>query len=58
MQGKAKPDTIDSIHRVASNIIGNTLCALGDAAAIPVCSYIDKFRHEFEAYLKVERVIA
>ena len=58
IQGKAEQDAIDSIHRIASNIIGNTLCALGDAGAMPVCSYIDKFRPEFEAYLNKKVISA
>jgi NADH-quinone oxidoreductase subunit F len=33
---------------VANNIEGNTICALGDAAAWPVQSMIKRFREEFE----------
>jgi NADH-quinone oxidoreductase subunit F len=33
---------------VANNIEGNTICALGDAAAWPVQSMIKRFRDEFE----------
>jgi NADH-quinone oxidoreductase subunit F len=31
------------------NIMGRTICALGDAAAMPVRAMIKHFRHEFEA---------
>ena len=55
MRGKGDKDIITNIYRVASNIMGNTLCALGDAGAMPVRSYIDKFYPEFEAYLKKEK---
>jgi len=37
---------------VQEKIIGNTICALGDAAAIPVESFIRHFRPEFEYYIK------
>jgi len=39
---------IDLLLSVANNIEGNTICALGDAAAWPVQSVIKKFRNEFE----------
>jgi NADH-quinone oxidoreductase subunit F len=39
---------IDLLHDVANNIEGNTICALGDAAAWPVQSMIKTFREEFE----------
>lgn len=45
--GEGRPEDIDTLVRVATNIEGNTICGLGDAAAWPVQSYIDKFRHEF-----------
>jgi NADH-quinone oxidoreductase subunit F len=34
---------------VADNIQGRTICALGDAAAMPVRAMIKHFKHEFEA---------
>jgi len=34
---------------VADNIQGRTICALGDAAAMPVRAMLKHFRHEFEA---------
>jgi NADH-quinone oxidoreductase subunit F len=39
---------IDLLLEVANNIEGNTICALGDAAAWPVQSMIKRFREEFE----------
>ena len=33
-------------------MFGRTFCALGDAAAMPTMAFIDKFRGEFEEYLK------
>lgn len=47
IDGGGKPEDIDTLVRVATNIEGNTICGLGDAAAWPVQSYINKFREEF-----------
>ena len=52
IHGEAKSTDIDLLLDVAGNIGGKTLCALGDAAAMPVQSFIKKFRFEFEAYTK------
>ena len=49
--GKGKKEDIDSILRLASNIEGNTLCPLGDAAAMPILSITKKFRKELESHL-------
>jgi len=48
-EGRAESKDIDLLLDVANNIEGNTICALGDAAAWPVQSFLKKFRHEFEA---------
>jgi NADH-quinone oxidoreductase subunit F len=37
---------------VSKKISGRTICALGDAAAIPVLSFIKHFRGEFENFIK------
>ncbi len=39
---------LDLLLDVANNIEGNTVCALGDAAAWPVQSMVKRFRDEFE----------
>ena len=44
----AHSEDIDLLLEVANNIEGNTICALGDAAAWPVQSMIHRFRDEFE----------
>ena len=43
---------IDKLDDVASKIEGRTICALGDAAAMPVRSFLKHFRPEFEYYVK------
>jgi len=50
-EGKGKKEDIDSILRLASNIEGNTLCPLGDAAAMPILSITKKFRKELESHV-------
>jgi NADH-quinone oxidoreductase subunit F len=55
LHGEAKPSDIDLLVDVAGNIGGKTLCALGDAAAMPVQSFLKKFRPEFEAYVKGQK---
>ncbi len=49
--GEGKSADLDLLHSVASNIEGNTVCALGDAAAWPVKFTIERFRGELEAEL-------
>ncbi len=48
-RGRARMDEIDQLLDVANRIEGRTICALGDAAAWPVQSFLKHFRHEFEA---------
>lgn len=50
--GKGQPEDIDRLANVAHKIEGRTICALGDAAAMPVWSFIKHFRPEFEYYVK------
>jgi len=48
MNHEATMKDLDLLLDVANNIEGNTICALGDAAAWPVQSMIKRFREEFE----------
>jgi NADH-quinone oxidoreductase subunit F len=52
MDGKGKADDIDLLLGVQEKIMGNTICALGDAAAMPVESFLRNFREEFEYYIE------
>jgi NADH-quinone oxidoreductase subunit F len=45
--GKGRPEDIDLLNSVADNIQGRTICALGDAAAMPVRAMLKHFKHEF-----------
>ena len=48
--GGVKKD-IDNINYLAQNMLGRTFCPLGDAAAIPTMSIVQKWRQEFEDHL-------
>jgi NADH-quinone oxidoreductase subunit F len=47
-RGEGKPSDMALLDNVAENIMGRTICALGDAAAMPVRAMVKHFRHEFE----------
>ena len=53
--GLATPMDLDIMASVQTRIIGNCLCVLGDAMAMPVGSMVAKFRDEFEAYIEAAR---
>jgi NADH-quinone oxidoreductase subunit F len=53
--GAGVAEDVDTALDVALNILGKTLCPLGDAAAMPAISILKKFRHEFEEHLKLGR---
>ena len=50
-QGGGTRSDIDLIGDIAKNMLGRTFCPLGDAAAMPTISIVEKFRHEFEDHL-------
>ena len=50
--GHGRPSDMDLLDNVAENIQGRTICALGDAAAMPVRAMIKHFRHEFEYHVE------
>jgi NADH-quinone oxidoreductase subunit F len=52
VEGKGMPEDLDRLDDVASKIEGRTICALGDAAAMPVRSFIKHFREEFVYYIE------
>jgi NADH-quinone oxidoreductase subunit F len=54
-QGRGRPGDLDLLVNVADNIEGNTICALGDAAAWPVQSFVKRFRDEFQAHVDAGR---
>jgi len=50
--GEATPMDLEIMASVQEHIIGNCLCVLGDAMAMPIGSMIAKFRDEFEAHME------
>ncbi len=48
VEGRGEMGDLDKLVEVANKIEGHTICALGDAAAWPVQSFLKHFRHEFE----------
>lgn len=52
MRGKAEMQDLDMLVDVANRIEGRTICALGDAAAWPVQSFLKHYRHEFEYMIR------
>jgi len=57
VDGKGRSEDIELLEEVSHKIEGRTICALGDAAAMPVWSFIKHFRHEFEYYVEHKRSI-
>ena len=50
-RGEGRPSDMDLLDNVAENIMGRTICALGDAAAMPVRGMLKHFRPEFEHHI-------
>src|SRR6202790_3448537 len=50
-EGQGARSDIDLIGDLSRNMLGRTFCPLGDAAALPTISIVEKFRQEFEAHL-------
>jgi NADH-quinone oxidoreductase subunit F len=55
--GQGRNEDLDLLVDVANNIEGNTICALGDAAAWPVQSFVKKFRDEFQAHIDAGKCV-
>ncbi|MPQ77008.1 NADH-quinone oxidoreductase subunit NuoF [Hydrogenovibrio sp. JE_KL2] len=51
-QGKGRPEDIELLKDVSGKIMGRVICGLGDAAAIPVGSFLDHYEHEFRHYIE------
>ncbi|MGM0411921.1 MAG: NADH-quinone oxidoreductase subunit NuoF [Pseudomonadota bacterium] len=49
--GKGKQEDLDLLSDVSGRIAGHTICGLGDAAAMPVMSFVDHFRDEFQYHV-------
>ena len=49
--GEGRQEDLDLLTSVSDNIMGRTICALGDAAAMPVKSFVKHFRAEFQHHI-------
>ena len=52
VEGQGAPQDMDKLDLVASKSEGRTICALGDAAAMPVRSFVRHYREEFAHYIE------
>jgi NADH-quinone oxidoreductase subunit F len=52
VEGRGREEDLEKLVAVANKIEGHTICALGDAAAWPVQSFLRHFHHEFEYMVK------
>jgi len=50
--GEGRPEDLDLLMSVTDNIMGRTICALGDAASLPVRSFVQHFKSEFEHHIQ------
>ena len=55
LRGTGDPDDLDLVRRLSDNMMGKTICALADGAAMPALALVKKYRSEFEALLPTER---
>jgi NADH-quinone oxidoreductase subunit F len=53
--GAGRMEDLDLLLNLADNIQGRTICALGDAAAMPVRAFVKTFRAEFEHHIEHKR---
>ncbi|HWT53652.1 MAG TPA: NADH-quinone oxidoreductase subunit NuoF [Rhodocyclaceae bacterium] len=50
--GEGRPEDLELLMSVTDNIMGRTICALGDAASLPVRSFVQHFKSEFEHHIQ------
>jgi NADH-quinone oxidoreductase subunit F len=55
LDGNASLQELDGLHDIANGIMGNTICAFGEGTAMPALAILQKFRPEFEAYVRGRR---
>ncbi len=54
-QGHGTAEDVAKLEQIAGSVMGNTICALGDAAAMPVLSFVKKFKAEFLEHVELRR---
>jgi len=56
--GQGRREDIALLGELSKNMLGRTFCALGDAAALPTISIVEKFPQDFEKYLAARETVA
>jgi NADH-quinone oxidoreductase subunit F len=56
-EGQGRREDISMLGELSKNMLGRTFCALGDAAALPTISIVEKFTEDFEMYLARQEVL-
>ena len=54
LKGEGRLSDLDLIESISENMMGKTICALSDAAALPALSFVQKFRREFEEHIRTK----
>jgi NADH-quinone oxidoreductase subunit F len=57
VEGHGRREDVPLLKELSVNMLGRTFCALGDAAAMPTISIVDKFAEDFEKYIVSDSVL-
>jgi len=57
VEGNGRREDVALLGELSKNMLGRTFCALGDAAALPTISIVEKFAEDFEKHLSREMVM-
>src|SRR5271155_943458 len=57
VEGNGRREDVPLLGELSKNMLGRTFCALGDAAAMPTISIVDKFAEDFEKYIVPDAVL-
>jgi NADH-quinone oxidoreductase subunit F len=55
--GQGRPEDLDLLGNLTGNIMGRTICPLGDAASMPVNGFLKHFRSEFEYHIEHKKCL-
>jgi NADH-quinone oxidoreductase subunit F len=55
LDGRGTIADVDNLSDIASNMMGNTICAFGEGTAMPALGFVRKFRPVFEQYVRGEQ---
>ena len=52
VEGRGSIEELNLVHEIASNVMGNTICAFGEGASMPMLGFLLKFRKEIEEHIR------